>query len=582
MVITCPKCSARYKLPQDKIQGRGAKITCPRCNNVFVVFNETRQGDAPGTGGTANGVAGDGVHPPEIPQRSAAPGLGPRPAPPPPPPASPLAADPPPTRPAFPHPAPPLPSGGGEERTVEFQARADRLNFREVGIQTWKVRVAIGLTYDFSDISTLRRYLDDKKVTPADQISWDGKTWVRIGEIGDLERYFIKVWSEARERSAAAGQGGGAKGARPPGRAPVADDALAAAVAAAEEEVEGAARSQVSMPTMRTVTAPGVRAAGNGGGRSGTAASAGRNEADAGSAPNPYRVALKSPTKKKGEKPPVKAAVPRVGAGAILGILGLVLGALWLWRATRGDAPQIPAPSAAPTAPGPKGGEAAASASMERFSQRVRERLEKERRDASARDPAEVAAEQAEDEVLDKGRLVPVRPPGAAAATGPAPAPPPRSIVQPRGAPPLPRDLSTAPPAQASPGPRSGVEVSTTEITAADHAELGRMAYARGDWATAAEQYGLAAGLEPRNGQHRYQQGRSYQAASRFADAEGALREAVRLSPALTSVWRILGELAERQGRRSEAAEHYRRYLESTPSAPDAESVRARLREVQP
>lgn len=580
MVITCPKCSARYKLPQDKIQGRGAKITCPRCNNVFVVFNETRQGDGPA--GTANGTAADGARSPESPRRGAAPGLGPRPAPPSPPPAAALATDAPPPRPVVPPSPPPPPSEAGGERTVEFQARADRLNFREVGIQTWKVRVAIGLTYDFSDISTLRRYLDDKKVTPADQISWDGKTWVRIGDIGDLERYFIKVWSEARDRSTAAGQGGAAKGTRPAGRAPVADDALAAAVAAAEEEVEGAARSQVSMPTMRTVTGPGVRASGNGAGRSGNAAPAGRSEGDAGSAPNPYRVDLKSPPKKKGAGRPAKAAPPRLGAGAILGILALALGALWLWRATRGEAPQVPVPSAAPTGTGAKAGEAATSASMERFSQRVRERLEKERRDASARDPSDIAAEQAAEEVVDKGRLVPVRPPGPAAATRPAAAPAAQGIVQPRGAPPPPREIPIAPPAPAQPGPRSDVEVSTTEITAADHAELGRMAYARGDWAAAAEQYGLAAGLEPRNGQHRYQQGRSYQAASRLAEAERAFREAVGLNPALSSAWRILGEIAERQGKRGEAAEHYRRYLESTPSAPDAESVRARLREVQP
>ncbi|MFN7143265.1 MAG: zinc-ribbon domain-containing protein, partial [Myxococcota bacterium] len=38
MIVTCESCKSRYKLDDAKITGRGAKITCPKCKNVFVVY----------------------------------------------------------------------------------------------------------------------------------------------------------------------------------------------------------------------------------------------------------------------------------------------------------------------------------------------------------------------------------------------------------------------------------------------------------------------------------------------------------------------------------------------------------------
>lgn len=36
MIVTCPSCSARYKVNESKIKGRSAKITCPRCGHRFL------------------------------------------------------------------------------------------------------------------------------------------------------------------------------------------------------------------------------------------------------------------------------------------------------------------------------------------------------------------------------------------------------------------------------------------------------------------------------------------------------------------------------------------------------------------
>jgi predicted Zn finger-like uncharacterized protein len=40
MIVTCPSCSARYKINEAKVKGRGAKITCPRCSHRFVFYRE--------------------------------------------------------------------------------------------------------------------------------------------------------------------------------------------------------------------------------------------------------------------------------------------------------------------------------------------------------------------------------------------------------------------------------------------------------------------------------------------------------------------------------------------------------------
>lgn len=45
MIVACPACSARYRIDKSKIKGRGAKITCPRCANKFIVYKEKESAD---------------------------------------------------------------------------------------------------------------------------------------------------------------------------------------------------------------------------------------------------------------------------------------------------------------------------------------------------------------------------------------------------------------------------------------------------------------------------------------------------------------------------------------------------------
>ena len=163
MIVTCPQCSARYKLDPSKISARGAKITCPRCRHVFVVYPELDD-EGSATGITTLSRAR---------RRAEAQGA----------------------------PSAPPPNVGTRRKSAE------NLDFRTVGIPSWKVRVKIGLVYDFSDIKTLRKYIQDGRVTPEDVISHDAQTWVTIGDIPDLDAYFVEVYERAEQAIAEGGAG---------------------------------------------------------------------------------------------------------------------------------------------------------------------------------------------------------------------------------------------------------------------------------------------------------------------------------------------------------------------------------------
>src|SRR6185436_14852972 len=156
MIVTCEHCGARYKLDDSKITGRGAKITCPRCRHLFVVYRNAGEAPAPEPPKPA-------AEPP--PSNGGYAGMSPRAA----------------------APSPEPPPQPQQESSVDVNS----LDFRRVGIPSWKVKVKIGLVYDFSDYRTLRKYIQDGRVTPGDHLSYDAETWVPIASIPDLEQYFI-------------------------------------------------------------------------------------------------------------------------------------------------------------------------------------------------------------------------------------------------------------------------------------------------------------------------------------------------------------------------------------------------------
>ena len=133
MIVTCPSCTARYKIDAAKLTGRGARITCPKCSHKFVL------------------------------ERSEPP-------------------------PGAPVPPADLPAGPPSDLA--------RRDFRQHGI-TWRVRKGIGLTYDFHDLALLREYMSEGHVDGNDVISYDAREWVPLRTIPDLAAFFWDVWRRA-------------------------------------------------------------------------------------------------------------------------------------------------------------------------------------------------------------------------------------------------------------------------------------------------------------------------------------------------------------------------------------------------
>ena len=136
IIVNCDSCDARYELDARKIKGKGARIRCPKCDARIIVYKPSETDDA--------------------------------------------------------ETAPPA-------AAANRPSSADNLDFREVGIAAWKVKVKIGLIYDFSDVRTLRKYIQDGRVTDDDLLSQDGTQWLRIGDIPDLDAHFIDAYVAARD-----------------------------------------------------------------------------------------------------------------------------------------------------------------------------------------------------------------------------------------------------------------------------------------------------------------------------------------------------------------------------------------------
>lgn len=56
MIVNCPACEARYRIPEDKIKGKGARITCPKCSHKFAVYRGNENVVVGGEASAARGV----------------------------------------------------------------------------------------------------------------------------------------------------------------------------------------------------------------------------------------------------------------------------------------------------------------------------------------------------------------------------------------------------------------------------------------------------------------------------------------------------------------------------------------------
>lgn len=87
------------------------------------------------------------------------------------------------------------------------------------GAREWRLRQPSGNTFTFKDLTTLQKWIVERKVSRDDEISLTGETWKRLGDIAELATFF-QVVDEAQKAAVLQAQLGMAPGAAPRGGPP--------------------------------------------------------------------------------------------------------------------------------------------------------------------------------------------------------------------------------------------------------------------------------------------------------------------------------------------------------------------------
>ncbi len=529
MIVSCESCKSRYKLDDNKITGRGAKITCPKCKHVFVVLAPTppapevvRVGADPqrpdsdweddeptrvgrDLGAQAQAALGETETPIGSVVTAAA--------------RAAISRD---TyevsRPRVEQAAPPAMS------KEEVQARAGALDFRKVGVTAWKVKVRIGLVYDFSDTRTLRKYIADGRVTAADVISYDGKTWKPIGEIPDLDEFFVQTFDRLSVEQAARGE--------PPRESPALADLgnvaaeLAAAAAAEEERNEASGRGPVYQ--------------------------------------DPFEQLKQKQRDRMQQKRVKKPDEGRGGVGLWVGVAAVLLvGSVGLWYLSRtdggsGESTTISTATTVPNGSGAKTGRGVEAAPAGPTREEIQRAIDEEAKAKAEASGGEASAAVAENTAapapvdcpegylqLGNGKCMRPEIPGGVSAVA---APPATAAVRAGGAP------SSAPVA------------STTAPT--DDEQVGDDAARGGDWNTAIVAYTKAVSKKGESGALLAKLGEAQLRVGDPAGAQGTLNKAVQKGS--TKSHKLLARIASEAGDTAGAKTHYQAYLAAFPN--DAEA----------
>ena len=518
MVVTCEHCGARYRLDKSRIEGRGARITCPKCQHVFVVYREGAEAES------AEAASTDASPLPEA------------------------------------APAPQV------ERPTDVHA----LDFKSVGIATWKVKTSIGLVYDFSDFKTLRKYLKEGRVSQSDTLSHDGTEWTTISDVNDLETHFIDVFVAAQGGSSAKpvapDESSGADSTETEGDS-IADQLLAAMEASAEEDASGIELDMDSLleaAAQSTETAQGPAQA-----RRGSEAKAvekvaqtGNDESMGHQFVDPFE-ALKQTRKSRGRlqstRVSKKAAAEAAQAGAKQR-KQLIMVALLLCSAAAYfgiDRTVDDGPSEAVLAKQQKKKvEEEKKASLEKRGEEARARME-ENLNAALKEvkKEDMAAFTVEEDQLIA--LVPKEFQKGENAKGPFAPPPSRGLAG---------DAANV----GSGGKRA--------MSIADHISNGDSASRSGRYDDAASSYKAALEAQPTNARLRARLGHVLFKGGNIDAAEVELRTA--LSAGAVTAHKYLGHMAKEQGDISGANSHYQSYLRSAP--PDARAIEIMIKQMTP
>jgi predicted Zn finger-like uncharacterized protein len=143
MDVRCSRCGTEYELDETRVASTGTPVKCSNCGHVFKVM----------PGGTAREATTPGTRVPTAET------------------AQPVPAD-------------------------DASAPA----------QDWSVRRVDGSTLRFRELTTLQKWIVERKVGRDDEISRSGRTWKKLGEIAELTSFFQVVEAaDAAQRAAAHG-----------------------------------------------------------------------------------------------------------------------------------------------------------------------------------------------------------------------------------------------------------------------------------------------------------------------------------------------------------------------------------------
>lgn len=141
MEVRCDRCKSQYTIDDARVTEAGVTVRCTQCQHTFIVKKKAWVVTVPVKPGEEVGPSIDlGAEPPPATPE---------------PPATPPAAKPP--------------------------------------AREWRVRQASGNTFTFRELTSLQRWIVERKIARDDEISMDGQKWKRLGDIAELAGFFLLV-----------------------------------------------------------------------------------------------------------------------------------------------------------------------------------------------------------------------------------------------------------------------------------------------------------------------------------------------------------------------------------------------------
>lgn len=492
MKVTCSRCGTEYNFDDSKVTEEGVKVKCTRCDNVFRVRKKAYAITEPAQTGEA---------------------------------------------------------GGQVVATPTEDTSAP--TFTGATLRQWMIRRETGETMEFKEMTTLQRWIVERRVAPADEISHNGVKWKRLGAIPELAPFFKVVEDE----DAAEAEARKPRDARTSTgeflKAQVDDDERTQPRVGVNAGVqdERAKRASLSVDAASGVNGdkPATPRALDGWAeerptsrsdaaidRAGDAERARAEERDRRDAERPTHDPSVSERERSVERP----APPRRGSRAVMVLGGIaVLGGAFYWAQFTEGGLTVTAPARAYLL-AMLGAAPAATATPEAT-------------------PTAVAA------------VSPTPEPTPVAAASPV-----ETVATPE---PTPTEVApTTPLATATPAPTKVARLSVDKLL-----QQGFEAYSRGRYREAINKYQAAVNADSDNSEAYALLGLAYLDSGNDDLAESSLEAAIRLNPRFADAHRYLGMLYSRRGDKARAVSSFTTYLELRPNGPTSDDVRRRVASLQ-